>query len=130
MHYLGLGGLGVQRRLTTGSTVTAAPVELAVSNVDEAQPQVNPNVRRTRHMEGTWAADDLRRAFVAGAAWKHWSLTGFTMFSAERGEAEDVAEYRYPGGRPPNNAVHLTPAADALSATDDTEPQAQVTADR
>jgi hypothetical protein len=25
---------------------------------------------------------------------------------------------------PPNHAVHLTPAADALSATDDTEPQA------
>jgi hypothetical protein len=31
---------------------------------------------------------------------------------------------------PSNNAVHLTPAADALSATDDMEPQAQVTADR
>jgi hypothetical protein len=31
---------------------------------------------------------------------------------------------------PSNNAVHLTPAADALSATSDTEPQAQVTADR
>ncbi len=30
----------------------------------------------------------------------------------------------------PNNAVHLTPAADALSATEVTEPQAQVTADR
>jgi hypothetical protein len=31
---------------------------------------------------------------------------------------------------PSNNAVHLTPAADGSCATDDTEPQAQVTADR
>lgn len=35
-----------------------------------------------------------------------------------------------PVRNPSNNAVHLTPAADALSTTDDTEPQAQVTADR
>ena len=31
---------------------------------------------------------------------------------------------------PSNNAVHLTPAAVGSCATDDTEPQAQVTADR
>ena len=29
--------------LTTGSTVTAAPVELAAPNPTEAQPQVNPD---------------------------------------------------------------------------------------
>jgi hypothetical protein len=59
-------------------------------------------------MEGKWSADDLRRAFVAGAAWKHWKLSGFTMFSSERDEAEDIAEIRYPGGRPPNQGVQLT----------------------
>ena len=53
------------------------------------------------------------------------------MWSADRNKAEDEADLRYPDGRPPNNAVHLTPAADALpSATSDTEPQAQVTAYR
>ena len=81
-------------------------------------------------MEGIWAADDLRRAFVAGAKWWEAHSTGFTMWSADRNKAEDEADLRYPDGRPPNNAVHLTPAADALSATSDTEPQAQVTADR
>lgn len=32
-----------KRRLTTGSTVTAAPVDRAATNVDLAQPQVNPD---------------------------------------------------------------------------------------
>jgi len=31
------------RRLTTGSTVTAAPVDSTANNVDVAQPQVNPD---------------------------------------------------------------------------------------
>ena len=63
------------------------------------------------HIEGTFPADDLRRAFVAGAQWCFWELEGATMFSSERRAAEDAAEDRYPGGRPPN-----PPVADATRA--------------
>ena len=54
------------------------------------------------HMEGTLPADDLRRAFVAGAQW--WNFVAFsaTMFSSERNQAEAAAEARYPGGKPPD----------------------------
>ncbi len=51
-------------------------------------------------MEGTWKADDLRRAFVAGAKWWNFTTTGFTMFASERNEAEDEAERKYPNGKP------------------------------
>lgn len=51
-------------------------------------------------MEGTWKADDLRRAFVAGARWWNFVTTGFTMFASERNEAEDEAERQYPNGKP------------------------------
>ena len=46
---------------------------------------------------GRWAADDLRRAFVAGAVWQMWTR-GYTPFSSERNEMEAEAERRYPGG--------------------------------
>ena len=39
--------------LTTGSTMTAAPVDSAAPNLSEAQPQVNPNVRPDYRREGT-----------------------------------------------------------------------------
>ena len=68
-------------------------------------------------MEGTWAADDLRRAIVAGAKWWNYVSTGFTMFSSERNEAEGEAERRYPGGRPPNNGFH----ADRANGLDNSE---------
>ena len=48
---------------------------------------------------GTWAADDLRRAFVAGAAWWEMTTTGATMWPSDRGRAEAEAEVRYPAGR-------------------------------
>ena len=38
-----VSGIVTPRRLTTGSTVTAAPVDCAAPNVDVAQPQVNPD---------------------------------------------------------------------------------------
>ena len=53
------------------------------------------------HIEGTWSAADLRRAFVAGANWMFWELEGATMFASERAEAEAAAEERYPGGNLP-----------------------------
>jgi hypothetical protein len=52
-------------------------------------------------LEGTWPADDLRRAFVAGAAWHEYHSTGFTMWRSDRDVAEAEAERRYPGGLPP-----------------------------
>ena len=47
-------------------------------------------------MEGTWAKDDPRRAFVAGAAWWEFRATGATMWESDRKKAEDEAERRYP----------------------------------
>ena len=52
----------------------------------------------SRVLLGTWPADDLRRAFVAGAAWWKFYRTGFTMWSSDRLEAED-AERHYPDGK-------------------------------
>lgn len=54
-------------------------------------------------MQGDLQADDLRRAFVMGASWKQRELTGFTMFSGERGEAEQKAEQMFPGGKLPKS---------------------------
>ena len=61
--------------------------------------------------KGSWSADDLRRAFVAGAAWRLYRATRSTPFSAERDEMEAEAEWRYPGGRPRGDAT--TPRAAA-----------------
>ncbi len=51
---------------------------------------------------GKWAADDLRRAFVAGAQWWEWEVTnrGATMWPSDRARAEVEAERRYPEGQP------------------------------
>jgi hypothetical protein len=50
---------------------------------------------------GSWPADDLRRAFVAGAQWWEYIATGgFTMWPSDRDKAEEEAEERYPNGRP------------------------------
>jgi hypothetical protein len=56
--------------------------------------------RVPRRIEGTLPADDLRRAFVDGAAWWNFKSTEFTMFNSERREAEAEAEVRFPGGKP------------------------------
>jgi hypothetical protein len=48
----------------------------------------------------SWADDDLRRAFVAGAAFWEFHQTGGTIWSSDRDIAEDEAERRYPEGRP------------------------------
>ena len=49
---------------------------------------------------GTWTANDLRRAFVAGAKWREWHSTKATMWQSDRDLAEAEAERRYPGGHP------------------------------
>ena len=51
-------------------------------------------------VDGTWSKDDIRRAFVAGAAWWEFEETGGTMWESDRKLAEDEAEWRYPGGNP------------------------------
>ena len=56
--------------------------------------------RVQRRIEGTLPADDLRRAFVDGAAWWNFKSTEFTMFNSERREAEAEAEARFPNGKP------------------------------
>ena len=49
-------------------------------------------------IEGYWAEDDLRRAFVAGAAWWEYEKEGATMWNTDRNKAEVEADRRYPGG--------------------------------
>lgn len=51
-------------------------------------------------IHGSLCQDDLRRAFVAGAAWWEFNRTGFTIWPEDRNLAEKEAERRYPGGRP------------------------------
>ena len=53
----------------------------------------------SKPLAGTWPADDLRRAFVAGAAWWEFVTTKGTMWPSERETAEKEAERRYPGGK-------------------------------
>ena len=50
------------------------------------------------HMEGKWSEDDLRGAFIAGAMWWEFFTTGITEWTAQRREAEQEAERRYPDG--------------------------------
>lgn len=51
-------------------------------------------------LQGTWPADDLRRAFVRGAKWWEWQSRGATMWQADQRVAEAEAERRYPDGKP------------------------------
>lgn len=50
-------------------------------------------------MEGAWAKDDLRRAFVDGVKWWNYVLTRYTLFPSERDVVENEAESRYPNGK-------------------------------
>uniref|UniRef100_A0A6H1ZLF0 Uncharacterized protein n=1 Tax=viral metagenome TaxID=1070528 RepID=A0A6H1ZLF0_9ZZZZ len=53
--------------------------------------------------DGIWHRDDLRRAFVVGAAWWEFHTTGATMWRSDRDLAEAEADRRFPGGKPPNH---------------------------
>jgi len=53
--------------------------------------------------QGTWPADDLRRAFVAGAKWWEFFSRGATMWSSDQNLAENEAETRYPEGKVPSH---------------------------
>jgi hypothetical protein len=50
-------------------------------------------------VEGEWPEDDLRRAFVAGAAWWEFHKKGATMWQSDRALVEGVADNRYPNGK-------------------------------
>ena len=45
---------------------------------------------------GRWPKDDLRRAFVTGAAWWEYESRGATMWASDRDKAEAEAERRFP----------------------------------
>ena len=45
--------------------------------------------------EGTWAKDDIRRAFVEGAKWWEYHSTKGTMWQSDQRLAEDEATRRY-----------------------------------
>jgi hypothetical protein len=51
-------------------------------------------------IEGDWPADDLRRAFVAGAKWWEFADKGATMWNSDISLAERIAEQKYPNGKP------------------------------
>ena len=63
-------------------------------------------------MEGTWAKDDLRRAFVAGASWWEFESMGGTMWQSDIDMVEVEAQKRYPSGVP------ITPMVDPLTGED------------
>lgn len=46
-------------------------------------------------LQGSWPENDLRRAFVEGAKWWEWQMTGSTMFPDDVDRAESQAEKRY-----------------------------------
>ena len=48
-----------------------------------------------RKIEGTWSKNDVRRAFVAGAAWWEFYKTQGTLWPSDRRLAEKEAERRY-----------------------------------
>lgn len=45
--------------------------------------------------EGKWPANCVQRAFVTGASWARFQLTGFTPFPDERLDTEKEAVKRY-----------------------------------
>ena len=49
-------------------------------------------------LDGTWPADDLRRAFVRGAKWWEYESRGATMWQSDQRKAEVAAEAKYPNG--------------------------------
>ena len=53
------------------------------------------------HVEGSWPADDLRRAFVMGAQWWEYRKTKATMWREDINLAEDRAEEVFPDGKLP-----------------------------
>ena len=46
--------------------------------------------------KGVWSDNDLRRAFVSGAAWWEYQRSGATIWTSDRRKAEVEAEKRYP----------------------------------
>ena len=55
-----------------------------------------------KRSEGTWGPNDLRRAFVEGAAWWEFYSQGATMWQSNRTIAEDEADRRYALLQPEN----------------------------
>lgn len=65
------------------------------------QPDAGPEIQGQPEFDGTWPADDLRRAFVRGAQWWEFHSRGATMWPSDRDLAEGEADRRYPGGQLP-----------------------------
>lgn len=63
------------------------------------------------HIQGKWAADDLRRAFVMGAEWWEFHKEGATMWNSDIDLVEAEAEKIFPHGGIPtsdNQKIHST----------------------
>lgn len=71
-------------------------IEYAAIAVGPSRPWVEE--RAPGATEGSWPADDIRRAFVQGAKWWEFYSTGATMWASDQDVAEDEAERRYPAG--------------------------------
>lgn len=50
---------------------------------------------RLKAIPGSWAPNDIRRAFVAGAAWWEWHKEQATMWPSDRDKAETEANRRF-----------------------------------
>ena len=57
---------------------------------------------------GLWSADDLRRAFVAGAKWWEYKKENATMWGSDIILAEEEAENRYPNGKCIDELIKVT----------------------
>lgn len=69
------------------------------ATLDEALAMLTKRDAEWASHHGIWAPDDIRRAFVAGAAWWEAAKTGFTMWASDRTLAEAEADRRYPEGK-------------------------------
>ena len=69
--------------------------------IDSACWPQQPPQSETASLQGTWPANDLRRAFVDGAKWWEWISEDATMWSSDVRRAEAEAEKRFASSTTP-----------------------------
>jgi hypothetical protein len=79
---------------TRSNRNVAVSVNLRAALCFERPVTARPEVRAP--LEGKWAAEDLRRAFVEGAKWWEWHTENATMWPEDVNRAETEAEKRHP----------------------------------
>jgi hypothetical protein len=65
--------------------------------IDDAIAEIERLIAENAQLRKTWPANDIRRAFVEGAAWWEYHQQNATMWQSDRRIAEAEAEMRYPG---------------------------------